>query len=681
MENNLASWLAERINLVIAAILIVACLIAYTPAMRAGFIWDDEAYVTENSLLAAKDGIKRIWFSFDQPSQYFPMTYTVFRLEYKLWGLNPFGYHLVNILIHITNAFLVWLVLSKLRIPAAALAAAIFALHPVNVESVAWVTELKNVLMAFFSLLSILVWLRFIERPAAEVKGRLLYTLSLVFYALALFSKTTACMLPAAMVLILWFKRIPILKRHLRLIIPYVVLAAMMGLVTIWWEQVRGEGGIVLKLNYLERILLAGRALWFYIGKLILPVNLTFSYPLWNIDWAKPLHYTWTLAVACGAIFMWFYRARIGRGPVAAALFFAAMLAPVLGFVSIYTHYYSYVADHYVYMACIGPIALFAAAVSTVWYKATATMRNVISVCLTAVLVTLCVLTWRQGHIYKDLETLWQDTLGKNPNSLLAHDNMGLLEDNRGNIEQAMSHYYRAIEIYPDDEVAHYNLGSIFKSQGKLDKAVAYYRKAIQIRPNFTAAHNNLANTLKMQGKIDEAIEHYKTVLMLEPRDSKTYYNLANTFREQGRLDEAVTFYERAIEMDPQFGYACTNLAVTLESMGHVNEAISQYRKVLQIDSNALTALTALAELLIRNADPNILDANEAVRCAERAAELTNYSEPVVLNTLGRAYAAVGERKKAEITAQRALDLAAARGDNTLADFIRKWLEQYKQSN
>ncbi|MFA5251012.1 MAG: tetratricopeptide repeat protein [Phycisphaerae bacterium] len=681
MESNSISLSAKWIYIVIGAALIVACLIAYAPVMRAGFIWDDDAYVTENPLLSAKDGLKRIWFSFDQPSQYFPMTYTVFRLEYKLWGLNPAGYHLVNIFIHITNAFLVWLVLSKLRIPGAWLAAGIFALHPVNVESVAWVTELKNILMAFFSLLSILAWLQFIKRPAAEIKGRLLYALSLTLYALALLSKTTACTLPVVMLLILWFKKVPTLKRHLRLIIPYVALAAVMGFVTIWWEHVRGEGGMVLKLNYLERILLAGRALLFYIGKLILPVNLTFSYPLWNIDWTKPLHYTWILTVAFVAALIWYYRAKIGRGPIAAVLFFAATLTPVLGFISLYTFYYSYVADHYVYIAYIGLIALFAAAVSTVWHKAATTMRNVISFCLTASLIMLCVLTWRQGHIYKDIETLWQDTLKKNPNSLLAHANMGVLEDNRGNIEQAIRHYYRAIEIYPDDFVMHYNLGNIFKSQGKFEEAVVYYLKAIQFKPNYASAHNNLANTLKIQGKIDEAIEHYKTALTLEPRDAKTHYNLANTLRDQGRLDEAVTFYERAIEIAPQFDSARTNLAITLESMGRTNEAIIQYRSVLQIDPNSLTALVAMSDILTRNADPNIKDANASVKYAERAAELTNYNDPAVLKTLVMACAAAGDRKNAEITAQKAIDLANAQGDNTLADLIRKWLEQYKQPN
>jgi protein O-mannosyl-transferase len=416
-------------------------------------------------------------------------------------------------------------------------------------------------------------------------------------------------------------------------------------------------------------------------GKLILPVNLTFSYPLWHIDWTKPLHYTWTLALVCAAALIWFFREKIGRGPIAAGLFFIATLAPVLGFVSIYTFYYSYVADHYVYMACIGPIALFAAAVSQIWHKSTAIKQNLISLCLAMVLIVFFALTWQQGHIYKDLETLWQDTLKKNPDSLLAHANMGLIEVDRGNTEQAMKHFYKALEIYPDDYVVPYNLGNIFKAQGKFDEAVAYYRKALRIQPDFVEAHKNLANVLKKQGKLDEAVEHYEKALMLKPQDSKTLYNLANIFREQGKFNEAVTAYQRSLELEPQFDYARTNLAVTLESMGRANEAISQYRKVLEINPNALIPLNALAELLANSSDPNVRDVNQAVRFAELAAGLTNYNDPVVLNTLAMAYASAGSKSKALTTAQKAIDLASAQGNIALADSIRKWIEQYQKSD
>jgi tetratricopeptide (TPR) repeat protein len=681
MQHNPVTNSAKWINLAIAAVLLIACLIVYTPAMRAGFIWDDDMYITDNPLITAGNGLSRIWFSLDHPSQYFPMTYTVFYLEHKLWEFNPFGYHLVNILIHIANVFLVWIVLSKLRIGGAWLAAAIFALHPVNVESVAWITELKNVLMTFFYLLSIIFWLRFIECPQPNLKNWFGYLFSFILYVLALFSKTTACTLPIAMMIILWFKHIPIRKRHLRLIIPYIAFGVMMGLVTIWWEQVRGSSATVLKINYVERVLVAGKSLWFYIGKLILPVNLTFSYPLWNISWTKPLHYSGILAVICVAVLMWHYRAKIGRGPAAAAVFFIITLAPVLGFVSIYTHYYSYVADHYVYMACIGPIALFAAVISLIWHKAAEMKRNIISVCLAVALITFSVITWRQTHIYKDLETLWWDTLEKSPNSLLAHANIGPILENRGDIDQAIYHYRKALEIYPDDEVVHYNLGTILKSQGKFDEAINCFLKAIKIRPNYASAYNNLANTLKMQGKLDEAVESYQMAISYQPSDARSYYNLANTLRLQEKFDEAISLYQKAIELDPKFNDARNNLAVTLESKGRIKEAIEQYRGILASDSNSLSSLNALSSLLAESSDPNVRDANEAVKYANREAELTDYNNPVVLKTLVTAYAAAGRREEALETAQIAVDRAVASDNNEFADSIRQWMEEYKKSN
>ena len=220
-------------------LLVAATLLAYQPAWQAGFIWDDDEYVTNNPLLTAPDGLKRIWFSLDSPSQYFPLTYTVFRIERSLWGLNPAGYHWVNILLHAANALLVWRLLRRLSVPGAWLAAAIFALHPVQVESVAWVTELKNVLSLFFFLLALLAWVEFVEdRPKPLWR---FYRLALMFCALALFSKTTACTLPAALLLILWLKGKPITRSRLAQIVPFLVLGVGMGLVTVWWERFHQE--------------------------------------------------------------------------------------------------------------------------------------------------------------------------------------------------------------------------------------------------------------------------------------------------------------------------------------------------------------------------------------------------------------------------------------------------------
>ena len=341
--------------------LVAVTLMAYGPAWHAGFIWDDDAYLTQNPLLTAPDGLRRIWFSLQSPSQYFPLTYSTFYVERALWGLNPAGYHLVNLLLHAANALLVWRVLARLRVPGAWLAAAIFALHPVQVESAAWITERKNVLMGFFFLLTLWGWIRFIDEQTARPWRY--YVLALVFYALALSAKTTACTLPAALLLILWLKKMSINWRRLAQVAPFVAMGIGMGLVTLWWERHhQGTEGNLFGMGPVERVLVASRAVWFYAGKLLWPANLTFSYPRWKISASDAGAYGWVLATAALGVVIWRARRWAGRSVEVAAAFFVATLSPLLGFIMVYTFAYSFVADHYQYLACIGPIALAAAA-------------------------------------------------------------------------------------------------------------------------------------------------------------------------------------------------------------------------------------------------------------------------------------------------------------------------------
>src|SRR5437762_2478038 len=364
MHGNARRIFSSRARAFIFAVVLAAVTIfAYRPAWHGGFLWDDDAYIINNELLTAPDGWQRIWFSLDSPSQYFPFTYSTFRIERALWGLNTTGYHWVNLLLHIGNALLVWAVLARLRVPGSWLAAAIFALHPVQVESVAWITERKNVLMGFFFLLTLLAWIVFIDERTKRPWP--FYGLALVFYVLALSAKSTACTLPAALLLILWLQKRRINTRRLIQILPFVILGMGMGLLAVWWERYhQGTSRAVFAfLTPIERILIASRAVWFYLSKLIWPSNLTFIYPRWNISPQHLLDYTWLLAgiVLCAAIY--FVRRYVGRSVEVAAAFFVATLSPVLGFIMLFTFRYTFVADHYQYLACIGPIALFSAGV------------------------------------------------------------------------------------------------------------------------------------------------------------------------------------------------------------------------------------------------------------------------------------------------------------------------------
>ena len=472
--------------------LVVCILIAYGPARHAGFIWDDDSYLTQNPLLTASDGLRRIWFSLDSPSQYFPLTYTTFYFERALWGLNSAGYHLVNILLHAANALLVWRVLKRLRVPGAWVAAAVFALHPVQVESVAWITERKNVLMGFFFLLSVWAWILFIDsKTKRPVRW---YFLSVVFCALALAAKTTACTLSAALLLILWLQKIPITWRRLAQLAPFVAMGVGMGLITVWWEHHhQGTGEMRFGLDPPERVLLASRAIWFYAEKLFWPANLIFSYPRWKISASDLGAYGWLGALVVLALAIWRARRWTGRSVEVAVAFYLVTLSPLLGFFMIYTFAYSYVADHYQYLACIGPIALAVVGVKMALDRAAWGKPFLQPALCVALLATLATLTWRQCGIYTDAETLWRATAARNPDSGLAHNNLGAILRQQGRVDEAIIHNQKALETMPENESIHFNLARALYQQNRFGEAIIQYESALRLDPADVEAENNLA--------------------------------------------------------------------------------------------------------------------------------------------------------------------------------------------
>src|SRR5439155_1124618 len=473
-------------------ILVVVTLLTYQPAWNGGFIWEDDEYVVINELLTAPDGLRRIWFSLDSPSQYFPLVYTTFRIEHALWGLNPPGYHWVNLLLHVANALLVWRLLVRLKVPGAWLAGAIFALHPVQVESVAWITERKNVLMGFFFLLTLLAWIAFVDERTKRPWR--FYGLALIFYLLALSAKTTACTLPAALFLILWLQKKHISWKRVFHIVPFLVLGIGMGLLAMWWERYHQgtSRAIFTFLSPIERVLVASRAVWFYLSKLIWPSNLTFIYPRWDIAPTHLLDYTWLLAGMVLCVPIYFLRRYVGRSVEVATLCFVATLSPVLGFILLYTFRYTFVADHYQYLACIGPIALASAALINL-ADAFERSRTLILSAVLCMVAVLAALTWRQAAMYGDIETLWRTTLARNPDCWMAHNNLGIVLFQKGEINAAISHCRAALLIQPKNPDAHTTLAVALDERGQTAEAITHYKNALEISPRSISAANNLA--------------------------------------------------------------------------------------------------------------------------------------------------------------------------------------------
>jgi len=663
--------------LIFAVLLAAVTILAYRPAWHGGFLWDDDDYIINNELLTASHSWQRIWFSLDSPSQYFPLTYSTFRIEHALWGLNTTGYHWVNLLLHVGNALLVWAVLARLGVPGSWLAAAIFALHPVQVESVAWITERKNVLMGFFFLLTLLAWIASVgERTRRQW---IFYCLALIFYVLALSAKTTACTLPAALFLILWLQKKPITMRRLMQIVPFVMLGVGMGLLAVWWEHYhQGTNRAAFTfLSPIERILVASRAVWFYLSKIFWPSNLTFIYPRWNISPADLLDYIWLLAGIAACVAIYFLRRYFGRSVEVAAAFFVATLSPVLGFIMLFTFRYTFVADHYQYLACIGPIALASAGIVSLSHKF-AQYRGVIVSAALLIVASLATLTWRQAAIYSDIETLWRTTLARNPQSWMAHTNIGLVLFQKGQIDDAIAHYRSALQIQPDWWDAEYNLGTALSAKGEVDEAIRHSEKAVAMRPTDPDAQVSLANLLFQKGRIDEAIAHYQKAIAVRPDDFLASYGLGHAMLEKGELDNAIQACRSALLIRPLDADCHTTLAIALEEKGNPAEAIQHYNKALELAPKSIPTLTNLAWLLATSQDASLRNGLKAVELAKQADGLVGGTNALVLRTLAAAYAENGEFEKAIRTARSAVQLARTHGEDSLMTDLDQQIALYE---
>ncbi len=545
-------------------LLFAATLLAYVPAIMGGYIWDDDAFVTANPVLRAGwDGLRRLWFVLGATDQYYPMAYSSFWLEYQVWGYWATGSHMVNALLHALNAWLLWKVLRFLRVPGAWLGAFIFALHPVEVESVAWITERKNVLSTTFYLLAAVAWFRF-QPPAEGTEGARdwrWFGAAVALFLCALWSKTVTCSLPAALLLVMWLRNDRITWRDVLPLGPLFAIGAGMGLMTGWMEKhVIGAKGNDWSLTLPDRILIAGRAPWFYLWKLLWPEPLIFFYPRWHLDAGALRQWVFPGALAGTLAALWLGRRRTGRGPLVAAGFFLITLFPALGFIDVYPFRYSFVADHFQYLASVGPIALAAAGLVAGFRFFDTKAPLVPPVFCGALLLTLGTLTWRQGWTYSDLETFYKTIIVRNPACWMAYDNVAFERLQEGRREESISLSQQALRIKPDDPEAHVNLANALMLTGDAAGAEALYREALALRPDFPEGHSDLGNMLLFEGKTDEAIDHYRKALALHPRYAEAYNNLGFALLKERRYDDAIAEFRKALALRPDYSQAQANL-------------------------------------------------------------------------------------------------------------------------
>jgi tetratricopeptide (TPR) repeat protein len=608
------TWKDRR--LVAGSVIVLITLLAYMPALHGGFIWDDDSHVTNSPALRTLHGLVTIWTKPGAVMQYYPLVHTGFWVQYHLWQLNPFGYHLVNVLLQAGNAILLWLVLERLEITGAWLAAMVFAIHPVHVETVAWISEQKNLMSGAFYLAAVLAYLRFcpLETEQAVKADRWrYYFLAFVFFVGAMLSKTVACTWPLTVLLLTWWKRGGIGRRDVWLMTPFVAIGAALGSITVWVETyhtgARGEGW---SFTMFDRALIAGRALWFYTAKLAWPENLAFVYPRWDIRVGQWWQWVFPLAAALVVVALWAGQRRMGRGPLVAAAFFIITLGPALGFFNVYPMRYSFVADHFQYMASIGLIVGAVAAGAKVIRE-----RDLRKISAVLVLVSLTILTWQQGHAYESAETLWRDTLAKNPGCWMAHNNLGIVLAHRGDMAGARAEYREALQLSPDSYESYNNLGNLLMEESQTPKAVEEYAEALRIEPGYVRARFNLANALGRLGRADEAINQYRIVVEMKPDEVDAHYNLGITLAKQGRIDEACQQFAEVVRYQPESANAEYNWGFALAKQSDFAHAIPHYRAAVELNPDYAAAHYGLGMALLRDGQRD-----EAIQELRRTLEL-----------------------------------------------------------
>jgi protein O-mannosyl-transferase len=627
-------------DLWVFALIFCASIVAYWPAIDGAMLWDDSAHVTPPELQSLQ-GLWRIWVDRAATQQYYPLLHSAFWIEHQIWGDSVVGYHLTNILLHALSACLVVMIVRMLRLPGAPLAGLIFALHPVCVEAVAWISEQKSTLSAVFYLSSALVYLRFDRDRRKPV-----YFLSLGLFILALLSKTVTATLPAALLVVLWWRKGRLeWKRDISPLVSWILVGAAAGLFTAWVETAEiGAKGAVFNLSGGQRCLIAGRALWFYLSKLLWPYKLTFMYPHWGVNTRAPWQYLFPAGFLVVLILFIMLARRGARGPLAALLYFCGTLFPVLGFLNVYPFVYSYVADHFQYLASLAIVIPAAATLTRLTSRTHGVPGVLVPVSMALILATLA---WRQSKIYRDPETLYRETIERNPACWMAHNNLGnLLAQFPERSADAIREYQAAVGIKPDYAEAHYNLGNLlFKDD--LPGAIAHYEAAVRVKPDFAEAHANLGTALALVPlRMPEAIAEYQAAIRLKPGLAVTHFDFANTLSQNSdRWPEAISEYRKAIELNPEYLEAHYNLGnILAKDSDRLSEAIVEYQAALRIRPDLLDARISLGSVLGRIPDR----LQDAIAEDEAALRLDQDSEKAHYN-LGVALAKVPGREQEAI--------------------------------
>jgi hypothetical protein len=520
-------WATILQALVIAA----AALWIYRPSLHGGWLWDDDFDITDNTITQSPTGLWSIWFKPGSQVDYYPIKASVQWIQWHLWGMNTLGYHLTNVGLHILSALLVWRLLSKFHLRLAWLGGLVFAIHPVQVESVAWIAELKNTLSLPPFLLAMCAWIDY-EEHQRDRDGELALGLFLV----AMLCKTTMVMFPVAILLYAWWQRGRIGWNDVKASAPFFLISLVLGLITVRLQhhfalqQTVGPLGGVF-----SRLACAGLSLSFYFSKCFLPVELMPIYPQWTVDPPSLWQFFPWLVLGAVTCWLWTKRRTWGRHALLGLGFFLLFLAPFLGFKAISYMNFTWVMDHFLYLPIIGLIGVVVAALGQMEMQLPATLRPYAIGLVTVALALLAFESRTYAKMFINQETLWTYELRYNPDAYPAHNNLGKVLLQEGRLSAAREQFEETLRIYPDYAPAHNNLGNVLQETGRLSEAMEQYRQALRINPNYAEAHYNLGVALQQTGPLSEVIQQYEQALRIKPHYAEAHNNLGLALQQTGQ--------------------------------------------------------------------------------------------------------------------------------------------------
>lgn len=612
--------------------IVIAAWVIFSPALSGGWLWDDAAELSQNPEVKATGSLARIWLH-PAHADYFPLKSTVQWIAWRLWGESAPAYRTLNLVLHVLSALLVWRLFARLRIPAAWFGGVLFAIHPLAVESVAWIAELKNTLSLPPLLLAACAYIDY-----DETGRRSRYAAALAWFLASLLCKTSGVMLPVVLLLYHGWKTGKITARNCRDALPFFAVSLVLGLVTIYFQHTRAIASVPVPIGgFGSRLAVAGVAAAFYAWKFILPLPLVPVYPRWEFNPPALWHFApWVLLAVLLAI-CWRRRSTWGRHVLFGGGVFIVLVAPVLGFVAMSYMHYSWVADHFVYLPIIGLVGLTTGAVGRALSTDQRARRRGIQALAVVTVLALALLSRRHAAHFRDETALWTHTLQHNPHAAVAHDHLGAALQNAGRHAEAMGHFETAIARDPKFASPRNNLGVSLAALGRSAEAMAQFRGALQIDSDYVAARSNLANALAQGGHAEEAIAEYRAALRTRPAFSEARFNLANALYlgghaeealaelrrgladrpgfapgydnagkilvREGRTAESIPYYEMAVRLAPLEAAFHTDLGYALALSRRWKDAAAQFEEALRINPNSIDAHVNLGGVLYQNGD------------------------------------------------------------------------------